>query len=277
MCLYVCLFWEGQEWITENTAWQQDSCSCIFYRTSLQAAHHCGITALWFFGAILPYVTGLYDSSQVGPWDPYWAGPPYNKHSVILTLVLLFSQRDSNKLTNFHGVQQSVHRAHNEPRTLLYKHKAFQALITHAWGKIQKRTPKDPQTQDTIFSFSEWSRSNIEISKDYEKDGSFQWSTWPTETSASSKETLQILLVSFQMHMNLSSQATPSTQWYQSWCKKWPEIFPVTLWCLPAKRANKSQGVEWMLGAPARTSPSSPRLPSSCTHRCLWAQPRPQF
>ena len=91
------------------------------------------------------------------------------------------------------------------------------------------------------------------------------------------KDTLQILLVSSQMHMNLSSPATPSTQWYQSWCKKWPEIFPITLWCLPAKRANKSQGVEWMLGAPARTSPSSPRLPSSCTHRCLRAQPRPQF
>ena len=83
-------------------------------------------------GAIFPYITGLYDSSQVGPRDPYRAGPPYNKHSVILTLVLLFSRRDSNKLTNFHGVQQSVHRAHNEPRTLLYKHKAFQALITHA-------------------------------------------------------------------------------------------------------------------------------------------------
>ena len=66
------------------------------------------------------------------PRDPYRAGPPYNKHSVILTLVVLFSQRDSNKLTNFHGVQQSVHRAHNEPLTLLYKHKAFQALITHA-------------------------------------------------------------------------------------------------------------------------------------------------
>ena len=30
-----------------------------------------------------------------------------------------------------------------------------------------------------------------------------------------------------------------------------------------------------MLGAPARTSSSSPRLPSSCTHRCLRAQPRP--
>lgn len=72
---------------------------------------------------------------------------------MILTLVLLFSQQDSNKLTNFHGVQQSVHRAHNEPLTFLYKHKAFQALIAHAWGKIRKRTPKDPQTQDTIFSF----------------------------------------------------------------------------------------------------------------------------
>lgn len=32
-----------------------------------------------------------------------------------------------------------------------------------------------------------------------------------------------------------------------------------------------------MLGAPARTSPSNPRLPSSCTHRCLQAQPRPPF
>ena len=74
---------------------------------------------------------------------------------MILTLILLFSQRDSNKLTNFNGVQQSVHRAHNEPLTLLHKHKAFQALIAHAWGKIQKRTPKDPQTQDTIFSFTE--------------------------------------------------------------------------------------------------------------------------
>ena len=31
-------------------------------------------------------------------------------------------------------------------------------------------------------------------------------------TSASSKETLQILLVSSQMHMNLSALATPSTQ-----------------------------------------------------------------
>ena len=118
-----------------------------------------GCRSLWYrcpliLGIIFPYVTGLYDSSQVRPRDPYWAGPPYNKHSVILTLVLLFSQRDSNKLTNFHGVQQSVHRAHDEPLTLLYKHKAFQALITHAWSKIQKRTPKDPQTQDTIFSFT---------------------------------------------------------------------------------------------------------------------------
>ena len=76
------------------------------------------------------------------PRDPYRAGPPYNKHSVILTLVLLFSQRDSNKLTNFHGVQQSVHRAHNEPLTLLYKHKAFQALITHAWGKYKRGHPR---------------------------------------------------------------------------------------------------------------------------------------
>ena len=118
-----------------------------------------GCRSLWYrcpliLGAIFPYVTGLYDSSQIGPRDPDWAGPPYNKYSVILTLVLLFSQRDSNKLTNFHGVQQSVHRAHDEPLTLFCKHKAFQALITHAWGKVQKRTAKDPQTQDTIFSFT---------------------------------------------------------------------------------------------------------------------------
>ena len=39
-------------------------------------------------------------------------------------------------------------------------------------------------------------------------------------------------------------------------------MFPVTLWCLPAKRANKSQRVEWMMGAPARTSlkPKAPIL-----------------
>ena len=196
---------------------------------------------------------------------------------MILTLVLLFSQRDSNKLTNFNGVQQSVHRAHNEPLTLLYKHKAFQALITHAWGKIQKRTLKDPQTQDTIFSFTESDPSQTSTSPKTMKKRDNHNDAWPTETSGSSKETLQILLALSQMHMNLSVSATPSTQWYQSWCKKWPEIFPVTLQCLPAKRANKSQGVEWMLGAPARTRPSSPRLPSSCTHSCLQAQPRPPF
>ena len=138
---------------------------------------------------------------------------------------------------------------------------------------MRQNTKEDTQgstdTRHHIFIYSEWSRSNIKISKDYENDGSFQWCTWPTETSASSKETIQILLASSQMHMKLSSLATPSTQWYQSWCKKWPEMFPVFLWCLPVKRANKSQGVEWMLGAPARTSPSSPRLPSSCTHRYL--------
>ena len=136
-----------------------------------------GCRSLWqrcpvILGAIFPYVTQLYDSSQVGPRDPYWAGPPYNEHSAILTLVLLISQRNSNKLTNFHGVQQSVHRAHNEPETLLYQHKAFQALITHAWDKKQKRTPKDPlDTRHHIFIYSEWSRSNTEISKDCEKEG----------------------------------------------------------------------------------------------------------
>ena len=37
---------------------------------------------------------------------------------------------------------------------------------------------------------------------------------------------------------------------------------PVTLWFLPSKRANKNQGVEWMMGAPARTSlkPKAPIL-----------------
>ena len=135
-----------------------------------------GCRSLWYrcpliLWAIFPYVTGLYYSSQVGPRDLYGAGPHYNKHSAILTLVLLISQWASNKLTNFHGVQQSVHRAHDEPWTLLYKHKAFQALTTHAWGKIQKRTLKDPQTRHHIFIYSEWSRSNTEISKDYEKQG----------------------------------------------------------------------------------------------------------
>ena len=135
-----------------------------------------GCRSLWYrcpliLWAIFPYVTGLYYSSQVGPRDLYGAGPHYNKHSAILTLVLLISQWASNKLTNFHGVQQSVHRAHDEPLTLLYKHKAFQALITHAWGKIQTRTLKDPQTRHHIFIYSEWSRSNTEISKDYEIEG----------------------------------------------------------------------------------------------------------
>ena len=49
--------------------------------------HHCPL----ILRAIFPYVTGLYDSSQVGPRYPYRAGPPYNKHSEILTLVLLIS------------------------------------------------------------------------------------------------------------------------------------------------------------------------------------------
>ena len=64
--------------------------------------------------------------------EAYRAGPPYNKHSEILTLVLLISQRNSNKLTNFHDVQQCLHKAQNEPRTLLYQHKAFHELITQA-------------------------------------------------------------------------------------------------------------------------------------------------
>ena len=110
-----------------------------------------GGTSLWHSS---PTLQDFMDSSQVGPREPYRAGPPYNKHYEILTLVFLISQRNSNKLTNFHGVQQCLHKAHNEPRTLLYQHKAFQALITQAWDKIQKTTPKDAQTQDTIFSFT---------------------------------------------------------------------------------------------------------------------------
>ena len=69
---------------------------------------------------------------RLGPEIPTEQDHLINKHSAIVTLVLLISQQASNKLTNFHGIQQSLHRAHNEPLTLLYKHKASQALIAHA-------------------------------------------------------------------------------------------------------------------------------------------------
>ena len=71
--LYVlCLFWQGQEWITENPAlaWKQESCSCIFQRTSLQDADHCGIAALWFSEPSSPTSQDFMTLRRLGPEIP---------------------------------------------------------------------------------------------------------------------------------------------------------------------------------------------------------------
>ena len=203
------------------------------------------------------------------------AGPPYNKQSEILTLVLIIPQQTLTNLQTFMA-SNSVHRAHNEPRTLLYKHKAFQALITHAWDKIQKMTPKDPQTQDTIFSFTvsdpgQTVKSPKTVKKrDNSNDahGPVRPQHLPRFSRFSwhlSKHTWNFLHQQPQAHSDTKVDAKNDLR-----C-------PLLLYgsCLLKEPTKTREWSGWW--GHLLESPSSPRLPSSCTHRCLWDQPRPLF
>ena len=64
------------------------------------------ITALWFSEPSSPTSQDFMTLLRLGPEIPTEQDHLINKHSAIVTLVLLISQQASNKLTNFHGVQQ---------------------------------------------------------------------------------------------------------------------------------------------------------------------------